>query len=885
MHGPMDDLIDEDPESSPYLPPQQIYFLLLTGRAEAQLTHAESKFMRKELLDYYSAMEVLPVPEKIARSVVLNRARINPEIISSEKDPGGELVKGKDFFSGVSMVYSHPLQKSSEQVWIADYKLKKDIAIRLIDQEDGTVSSNVRHMLRFGRPSPANASIPAAKTSKPRTIGQVKIQNESGMPDNELQTVVGLHSGDQYGELTVKERIAKIKQALQSHGHLYPAIEVNRKENAGKIDLQFVVAGNGKRSLNFEGYQPDEKRIEQYNEWWREGFSENSVLGLIEQDLLRELWKGGYHLARVQQKTESQGETIAYQFNIMPGTQFTVSRFDFAGIDQLKDLESEIRKLYDSHEEMLSESIHEFASFRQKLETVYIQNGFLNLKVEKYEQQFDSAKSTVLSRIWLKEGQPSRISEVRISGDQQLPQRLQAQLKLKPGSIFHSLALTEDQMNIGRDYESRGYYKFRIKSRLQAATNGSGIILTHNLQMGQVAKINSIQISGNRITDPKVIKKQLKFQEWDVLTLTKLAEAQKNLSDLGIFEDAKIQAQETSIPNQYDVRIHVQESKNYEFTYAAGYNSEKKLEGVVQLSDINLFGKGHTMSLIAKMNSEDRIYRAMFHSPTLSGLRWKTLIAGSFEKLEQPLLLTETAAIEFQRQRRLSDSLFVIGDYRFERVEVTEKDPTDVFYVGEEPVNISSVNGTLFIDTRNDPIAPTRGKFISSQFSYAPGFLGSESAFIRNYSQAFNYHTFGNKVWVSGVRFGIANPSEDDLIATERFFAGGGFSVRGFERNQIGPKDPVWRRPMGGEAVLIINQELRFPVPIHQWVQAVVFYDAGNVYARVSDFNPLKLRHSAGFGLRLNTPAGIGRFDVGFNLRPKEDEKRTVFHFALGHAF
>jgi outer membrane protein assembly factor BamA len=57
------------------------------------------------------------------------------------------------------------------------------------------------------------------------------------------------------------------------------------------------------------------------------------------------------------------------------------------------------------------------------------------------------------------------------------------------------------------------------------------------------------------------------------------------------------------------------------------------------------------------------------------------------------------------------------------------------------------------------------------------------------------------------------------------------------------------------------------------------------MFHRAGDFNPLKLRHSAGFGLRLNTPAEIGRFDIGFNLGPKEDEKRTVFHFALGHAF
>jgi outer membrane protein assembly factor BamA len=137
---------------------------------------------------------------------------------------------------------------------------------------------------------------------------------------------------------------------------------------------------------------------------------------------------------------------------------------------------------------------------------------------------------------------------------------------------------------------------------------------------------------------------------------------------------------------------------------------------------------------------------------------------------------------------------------------------------------------------------------------------------------------------VSGLRIGIANP-RNDLIATERFFAGGSFSVRGFEKDKLGPRDPVLGEPAGGEAVFIINQEVRFALPIHEWAHGVIFYDAGNVYAKLSDFDLRHLRHSLGFGLRLHTPIGIGRVDLGFNLRPKKDEKRAVLHFALGHAF
>ena len=89
--------------------------------------------------------------------------------------------------------------------------------------------------------------------------------------------------------------------------------------------------------------------------------------------------------------------------------------------------------------------------------------------------------------------------------------------------------------------------------------------------------------------------------------------------------------------------------------------------------------------------------------------------------------------------------------------------------------------------------------------------------------------------------------------------------------------------PIGGEAVFIINQELRFPV--YKWFGGAVFYDAGNVYATYRDFNPLRLRHSVGLGLRFDSPFGVARFDVGFNIAPQNGEPRTVFHFGLGQAF
>ncbi len=99
----------------------------------------------------------------------------------------------------------------------------------------------------------------------------------------------------------------------------------------------------------------------------------------------------------------------------------------------------------------------------------------------------------------------------------------------------------------------------------------------------------------------------------------------------------------------------------------------------------------------------------------------------------------------------------------------------------------------------------------------------------------------------------------------------------------MGPYDPFLQRPEGGEALFIVNQEIRFP--IYKWLEGVTFYDIGNVYESLEDFNPFDIRHSMGLGLRINTPAVLIRIDYGINLSPRLDEPRGIFFISLGQAF
>jgi outer membrane protein insertion porin family len=125
----------------------------------------------------------------------------------------------------------------------------------------------------------------------------------------------------------------------------------------------------------------------------------------------------------------------------------------------------------------------------------------------------------------------------------------------------------------------------------------------------------------------------------------------------------------------------------------------------------------------------------------------------------------------------------------------------------------------------------------------------------------------------------------------ERFFAGGGTSLRGFGLNQAGPRDPCTGFPIGGLAMLVFNQELRFPMKlpiVGNRLGGTLFYDGGNVYTDVNHIsfawkapsitNLNYFSHTVGFGLRYPTPIGPVRVDFGYQLNPAYYQATIIPH-------
>jgi outer membrane protein insertion porin family len=201
-------------------------------------------------------------------------------------------------------------------------------------------------------------------------------------------------------------------------------------------------------------------------------------------------------------------------------------------------------------------------------------------------------------------------------------------------------------------------------------------------------------------------------------------------------------------------------------------------------------------------------------------------------------------------------------------------------------------------DRRDNPSNPGRGVYNTADIGVAARFFGSQRSFMRVLLRNATYYHLGrNLILARQTRFGVIKPfsiapglSEQDAIPLpERFFGGGADSLRAFSYNQAGPRDtgrsltpgapasPPTGFPLGGNALLFNNVELRFPL-IGQNIQGVLFYDVGNVYSSLSKmsfrFHQRNLQdfdyaaHAPGFGIRYQTPIGPIRLDLAYAINP-----------------
>ncbi|MFI5177438.1 MAG: POTRA domain-containing protein [Vicinamibacterales bacterium] len=300
------------------------------------------------------------------------------------------------------------------------------------------------------------------------------------------------------------------------------------------------------------------------------------------------------------------------------------------------------------------------------------------------------------------------------------------------------------------------------------------------------------------------------------------------------------------------------------------------------------------------------------------------LIGGTLEQGLRPTFNFQHKAASAELLRKLTPQLSVSARYALDysklfnsRIEPQDQLPIDRFF---PQVRLSLVSASLLSDRRNDGVAPSHGTLASADAEVAARKLGSEIGYFKMFMQGAVYHalTANRRVVFAGrAELGLAwgfervvtlpnapptlTTNENgqptlgaNLPASVRFFAGGSTTVRGFQQDRLGVPEILDGNGLsnGGNGLVVLNAELRTIVLslFGRNLAGAIFTDSGNVFAQAADVDLSRLRGSAGFGVRYDSPLGPIRLDFGRKFSRivysgGQRERGWEFHFNIGEAF
>jgi outer membrane protein insertion porin family len=462
--------------------------------------------------------------------------------------------------------------------------------------------------------------------------------------------------------------------------------------------------------------------------------------------------------------------------------------------------------------------------------------------------------------------------------------------------------------------------------------------LVYKIEEGAQIRVKRVLLTGYVHTRPKVIAREVKVQPDEPLREGDVVESQQKLYNLGVFNRVTIEPQNAAGTDpDKDVVVLVEEAKRYTIAYGGGFEFQRLAStsnptggefnaaprGIFEISKQNLTGRADSLTLKVRASTiQGRALLAYTAPNTFDNHKLSFQATAYVEKSQDINTFSETRYEgNLQLSHRFTPRSSLLYRYAFRKVTVSNLNiPPDEIPLFSQPTLVSQFSVTWFRDTRDNPADATRGSFNSADVSLGGTAIGSSANFMRLYFQNSTYKPFGRGWKYSrSLRIGILAPYGNTVSLSfpaptqeplptviplpERLFAGGGTSLRGFALNQAGPRDSITGFPVGGQALLIFNQELQFPMKLPyagRNLAGVFFYDGGNTFSQLSHvtlrwlppepvfraaypgtnpgpFNPAQclynctnelnyFSHTIGIGLRYSTPIGPIRVDLGYQL-------------------
>jgi outer membrane protein insertion porin family len=644
-----------------------------------------------------------------------------------------------------------------------------------------------------------------------------------------------------------------------------------------------------------------------------------SLLEKAEQELKRQyISRGKYAVKITTTTTPLERNRVGINFDIEEGKTTRIRQINIVGNEAFSD--SDLVGLFVLRTPGLltwftkddQYSKQKLSADLETLRSYYLDRGYLEFNIDSTQVSITPDMKDIYITINITEGPQYTVSDIKLAGNFLVPEEeLRKLIKLEPGGVFVRERLTESIKLITDRLGDEGYAFANVNASPELDKESRKTAFTFYIDPGRRVYVRRINISGNDRTRDEVIRREFRQMEGAWHSTSQINRSKQRVDRLDFFTSVNVETPPVAdAPDQVDINVNVTEKPTGAIMFGAGYSD---LEGIIlngSVSQNNIFGTGNFLSVSVNTGSVNKIFSASFTNPyyTINGISLGLdVFKRDINTRSLPsvgIFNTDTAGATLRFGIPIAENDIVSLGLGAEhtKIDLRANSPQRFFDFVEQfgsTTNNLPITLSWARDNRDSAIWTTSGTThrlfgeFSLPFAELEYYKASyEHKWFFPISRIFTLMLNGQV----GVGDGYSGES---LPFFKNFFAGGFNSVRGYNINSLGPRDPVLDEngnPIPGRRGTIVgaskrvvgSAEVLFPAPFmkdEKTVRLAAFIDGGNVFNDWSQLDLNFLRFSTGIAVTWISPMGPLRFSVAQPLNDQKGDDIQRFQFQLGQTF
>ncbi|WP_367118748.1 autotransporter assembly complex family protein [Phenylobacterium sp.] len=410
---------------------------------------------------------------------------------------------------------------------------------------------------------------------------------------------------------------------------------------------------------------------------------------------------------------------------------------------------------------------------------------------------------------------------------------------------------------------------------------------TYRIASGPLVRLDGLDIAQAGRTNPDWLRRLAPWNAGEPYDPDDVAELERRLLDAGVYDSVTVALappDKTSAAGLRPVVVSLAERKPRTIEAGASYATSDGIGVNARWTHYNRLRRADTLSLFGQVSDRDSRVEADLALPHWRRPQQTLRMGASVYRLETDAYNEDGLGLRADVTRRYGRTSYVTAGVSLDATKSDEKTAGTLSNVGRRLVT-AALLGDVLLDRSNDPLDPTSGWRLSARLEPTLIVGDTNLPYLRAVAQGAYYLPLDKEadtVVAARLRLGrIVNGTVDQIPASQRFYAGGGGSVRGFPYQAVGPR-LADNTPRGGVFLFESSLEVRRDLT-ERWGVAL-FVDAGAVgSSNVVDLGDAAV--GAGIGVRYNLGFAPIRVDLATPVARRRGEAPFQIYLSIGQSF